>query len=343
MPGGRRGIKVKLMMLDPVVIAVVVFAFVFGFVVQRGSICGVLAARQIVETGGTSRVRAFITASLWAFAVVIPLAWIAPDSFALTPSYGGAGVALAGGALYGLGTIVNGACVFGTASRALSGNLSFAAALPGIAGGAVLAGMMQLSRLHGAASPSPLLRPSPIAWALLLVVMVLAAATLAGILRSHHRARIRFAQVLRAARWRTSLAMLLIGVIGGVLFAGGGAWSYPSLMRQTGNAAAGLPASFPLVTLLGPLALVAGGLVSVRLGGRFVMRRLSLEQIARSGTGGVIMGIASSLVPGGNDVLLLAGLPSLGMHAALAYAAMLAMQLGLLWSSRQWRLARRER
>jgi hypothetical protein len=335
--GEGRGSKLVGMILDPAVITVVVLAFAFGFVTQRGSVCGVLAARQIVETGGTSRLKAFITASLWAAAVAVPLAWIAPDRFVLAPSYPAAGLALIGGALYGVGTIINGACVFGTASRALSGNMAFAAALPGIAGGTVLAGTLQLSQLQGMSSPSPMLRPSPIAWALLAVVLALAAVTLISIVRNHVRAGLGFARVLRAARWRTSLAMLMLGVIGGVLFAGGGAWSYPSLMRQIGNAVAGRPASFPLVTVLGPLALVAGGSVSVGLGGRFAMRRLEFVQIFRSGVGGTIMGIAASLVPGGNDVMLLAGLPSLGLHAALAYPTMLATQLGLLWSVRQWR------
>lgn len=336
----RDGVTLCAMTSGPALILLALLAFAFGFVAQRGSVCGVLAARQMVETGGTSRVRAFITASLWAFAVAVPLAWLAPDRFKLAPSYGSIGLALAGGALYGLGTVVNGACVFGTASRAFSGNLSFAAALPGIAGGAVLAGAMQLASLQGAPTPSPLLQPSPLTWALLIIVSLLAAASLAGIVRSHARAGLGLGQVLRAARWRTSLAMLLIGVIGGVLFAGGGQWSYPSLMRQMGNAVAGRPASFPLVTVIGPLALVAGGIVSVRLGGRFAMRRVSLVQLLRSGLGGVIMGSAASLVPGGNDVMLLAGLPSLGLHAALAYPAMMATQVGLLWGARQWRLSR---
>ncbi len=330
-------------MFDIRVMTVVLLAFAFGFVAQRGGVCGVLAARQIVETGGVSRLKAFIVASLWAFAVAVPLAWFFPSHFALSPSHGVIGLALAAGAFYGAGTIVNGACVFGTVSRAMSGNLSFVAALPGIATGAVLAGVLQLAHLQDAPKPSPLITPTPVAWIGLAVVLALCVATLAGVVISHRRSGVGVAQLMRAGRWRTSLAMLLIGVIGSALFMTASGWSYPSLMRQLGNAAVGRPADFPLVTVLGPFALFAGGIVSAWLGGRFVLARLSPKQITRSCLGGAMMGSAASLVPGGNDAMLLSGLPSLGLHALLAYPAMLATQLAMLWAVRQWRRSRNAR
>ena len=130
-------------------------AFVVGFASQRGSVCGVLAARQIVETGRASRLVAFLTASLWALVVVVPMVWLLPDRFKLIPSYVGAAAALLGGALYGAGTVVNGACVFGTASRALSGNLSFFAALPGIAVGAGLGASLGIPPLRARNTKRP--------------------------------------------------------------------------------------------------------------------------------------------------------------------------------------------
>jgi hypothetical protein len=38
--------------------------------------------------------------------------------------------------------------------------------------------------------------------------------------------------------------------------------------------------------------------------------------------------------------MLLADLPSLGLHAAVAYPAMLATQIGLLYGVRTWRFRR---
>lgn len=40
--------------------------------------------------------------------------------------------------------------------------------------------------------------------------------------------------------------------------------------------------------------------------------------------GGTIMGIAATMVPGGNDVLILHALPALSPHAPVAYAALVA-------------------
>ena len=47
----------------------------------------------------------------------------------LSPSFEASAAAVLGGALYGLGTFINGGCVFGTVARIASGNLSFTRAL----------------------------------------------------------------------------------------------------------------------------------------------------------------------------------------------------------------------
>src|SRR4029079_10731501 len=76
-------------------------AFDVGFATQRGSVCGLLAARQIVETGRATRLLAFVTASLWALVIVVPLSWVTRGSFVLSPSYDAAGIAVIGGGPYG--------------------------------------------------------------------------------------------------------------------------------------------------------------------------------------------------------------------------------------------------
>ena len=55
------------------IVPIVLLAFGVGFATQRGSICGLLAARQFAETGRTSRLAAFVTASLWALVLTVPL------------------------------------------------------------------------------------------------------------------------------------------------------------------------------------------------------------------------------------------------------------------------------
>ena len=311
------------------ILMISLLAFGVGFATQRGSVCGLLAARQIVETGRATRLLAFVTASLWALVIVVPLSWVARGSFVLSPSYDAAAVAVIGGALYGLGTSLNGACMFGTLSRIASGNLSFIAALPGIALGARV-GTTIASPYLAFTLRSPLREPSLGGFALLLLAAGLVGLTAAGILRTHRRAGLHVGQVLRAARWRTSVAMTIIGVLGGLLFATGAPWSYSTLLRLGEHQEA-------TATIVGPLGALAGALAAAALGGRFALRAPSGVQLGRSLIGGGIMGFAIILVPGGNATLLLSALPSLARHGALAYLSMLSVQVLLAMVAKQWK------
>jgi uncharacterized protein len=322
----------------PPLVLVALLAFGVGFATQRGSVCGILAARQIVETKKATRFIAFVMASLWALVVVVPLAWLTRAQPILSPSYEGALIAILGGALYGLGTVINGACVFGTVARTFSGSLAFLAALPGIAFGAGLGTTLGLPLLRSARVASPLSEPSLGGLALLIVAAALVLTGLLGMVRGHRRAGLGLGPVLRASRWRTSFAMMIIGVLGGLLFATSGPWSYPSLMRQLGHLALGHDARFAATTIVGPLALMAGAAVAAAAGGRFALRPIAARQIARSLFGGTAMGLAATLVPGGNDVLLLSALPSLALHGALAYSGMLAVQIVSLGAARRWKI-----
>jgi hypothetical protein len=313
------------------ILMISLLAFGVGFATQRGSVCGLLAARQIVETGRATRLLAFVTASLWALVIVVPLSWVTRGSFVLSPSYDAAAVAVIGGALYGLGTSLNGACMFGTLSRIASGNLSFIAALPGIALGARVA--TTIASPSAFTLTSPLREPSLGGFALLLLAAGLVGLTAAGIIRTHRRAGLHVGQVLRAARWRTSVAMTIIGVLGGLLFATGAPWSYSTLLRLGEHQEATLATA----TIVGPLGALAGALAAAALGGRFALRAPSGVQLGRSLIGGGIMGFAIILVPGGNATLLLSALPSLARHGALAYLSMLSVQVLLAMVAKQWK------
>jgi len=313
-------------------VSISLLAFGVGLATQRGSVCGLLAARQIVETGRATRLLAFVTASLWALVIVVPLSWVTRGSFVLSPSYDAAAVAVIGGALYGLGTSLNGACMFGTLSRIASGNLSFIAALPGIALGARV-GTTIASPYLAFTLRSPLREPSLGGFALLLLAAGLVGLTAAGIIRTHRRAGLQVGQVLRAARWRTSVAMTIIGVLGGLLFATGAPWSYSTLLRLEEHQEATLATA----TIVAPLGALAGALAAAALGGRFALRAPSGVQLGRSLIGGGIMGFAIILVPGGNATLLLSALPSLARHGALAYLSMLSVQVLLAMVAKQWK------
>jgi len=277
------------------VLIIALLAFGVGFATQRGSICSILAARQIAETGRATPLVAFITATLWALVIVVPLSWFSKGSIFLSPSYDISVAAFLGGALYGLGTFINGGCMFGTVGRIASGNLSFLTALPGIALGAGLGAAVALPHLAFVQADSPLREPGFGGFAVLMVA--------AG-----------FVGLAGAGIARTAVAMMIIGILGGLLFATGSPWSYPTLLRQVGNLTLGQKAMFAPTTIIGPLAVLAGAITASALGGRFVLRAASGAQLGRSLVGGATMGFATILVPGGNDTLLLSALPSLAAH-----------------------------
>jgi uncharacterized membrane protein YedE/YeeE len=319
------------------VLLIASLAFGVGFATQRGSICSILAARQIAETGKATRLVAFVTAMLWVMVMVVPLSWYNKDAFFLSPSYDISVAAVLGGALYGLGTFINGGCLFGTVARIASGNLSFLTVLPGIAFGAGVGAAVAFPHLASVQADSPLRESSFGGFAVLMVAASFVALAVVSIARTHQRAGVTLGQVLRASRWRSAVAMMIIGILGGLLFATGAPWSYPMLLRQVGLLTWGHETTFAPTTIVGPLALLAGAITAAALGGRFVLRTVNRVQLGRSLAGGATMGFATILVPGGNDTLLLSALPSLAMHGALAYVTMLTVQISLSLAAKRWK------
>jgi hypothetical protein len=81
------------------------------------------------------------------------------------------------------------------------------------------------------------------------------------------------------------------------------------------------------------VAVLAGMLISTLQRGTFRFEFWPQPIWLRSLTGGMLMGFGVALTPGGNDALVLYGIPTLSPHALPAYLAMavgIAIALGLL-------------
>ena len=318
---------------------VLLMAAAIGFATQRGNVCSVLAARQIAELRETSRLRSFVLASLWSLTVVTALAW-ATGWVAPARSFPLDGLTLLGAVGYGVGTMLNGACVFGTAARILSGNLSFLATLAGLVGGGAAGAILHLRGLRAPIDASPLAEPTLAGAALITAAALVCVIASWQFWTAERESGTGAAPVLGAARWPTALALPVIGILGGLLLASNQPWNYPVLMRNLGGMAAGVPLDISAITVLGPLAFALGGITSARLGGRAAWLRPELPQVLRSLAGGTLMGVSGFLIPGGNDALLLSGLPSLSAHALAAYIVILTLQIGLALAQKRWAAAR---
>jgi len=202
-------------------------ALVAGFAAQRGSICAVAAVKALVVDRKPSRYRAFVECAAWSLAVLATarLLGVAPGS---TPSAFPAGATAAvGGALFGVGAAVNGACTFGTVARLGRGDFSYAAMPVGF-----IAGVIMIARLADA--PAPLMdAPDPTQSSLAAMLIVFFVGyqffRISDVVTGPRDA---FSK-LTAKEWPPSLAMGVIGVVSGLLMVFFSPWPYSKLLSKS--------------------------------------------------------------------------------------------------------------
>ena len=126
-----------------------------------------------------------------------------------------------------------------------------------------------------------------------------------------------------AQRYRLSTAALLLGASNALLYALHGNWAYTAtLARGVQHATDGGARPEPIAWLLF-LFLVAGMVFSAWQRKSFRLQWRPTMDWSRHPAGGALMGFGAAMVPGGNDALLLHGIPTLSPHAVPAYLAML--------------------
>ena len=96
----------------------------------------------------------FIAGAAIAMALVMPLVWAHPETFKAASSFTLTWAPVVGGAFYGLGALVNGACALGTLVRISEGRIAFLATFPGICLGGYLAIRFNLASFRGEPVPA---------------------------------------------------------------------------------------------------------------------------------------------------------------------------------------------
>ncbi len=291
-----------------------------GFAIQQGGTCMVAAVNHLVTKGSPSKLTALGECSLWASALGLGAAALG-FGFAASPAYPLAAATVLGGLLLGLGAWLNDACVFGSIARIGGRDWHYLLTPPGYFLGSVLhaqlVGGYLVAEMH-----APAFGLAPLFVMLALVSLLIS-----------WRALRRGGGSL-AALWDYRHATIAIGLAFVVLAVLAGPWTYTEAL---GRAAHGIG---PLHWSEGVLfaALLGGAILGGRSGNSAV--RLAPRRALLCLTGGALMGFGGSLVPGGNDNLILVGLPGLQPHAWVAIAAMvLSIAAGL----QAGKLARRMR
>lgn len=297
-------------------------AFWFGYSANQSGTCLVVAAHELHLRRPPRMFVGFLAASAAAALVAIPLVWSGALGGALVASTDVHVILLIGASAFGLGALINDTCLLGSLARLGDGEIRLLALLPGLALGMIAVDFAMPD--YGAAWPSILSEPnfpSLFAVAGFVIAMVLS---------------VGFVSMKRFStsrpRWSFGASMIGVGVTGGALYALSPAWSFSSLIQH------GLPLKMSPtgeVALMAALASITGAIVASFRQGNLRLRWPSAQGIARSLAGGALMGIGIALVPGGNDALILAAMPSLSPGGIAAYLMMTAtIVLGLAVHSR---------
>lgn len=315
------------MILEALDTGLILCALLMGFLVPRSTTCAVAAVLEVLDHGRAWRFGGFALASLSAMVVLWPIAWFTALPIHFAPSITPSALIILGGLLFGAGAALNGACVFGTLTKIVSGDTSYMFVLPGLWLGALLLGFMDLSVQPNIIANPELSTPSlgpALLWGLALGLLILL-----GWLFIHKGKAIKVG------------SMATIGVIGGLLYTIHPAWNYSVAIHDFAQAIVSAPqhmADGLLPWLVGAASL--GGLTSTLAAGTFKLKLPSLRGSAGAMLGGFLMAFGLVMIPGGNDGLILFLLPSLIGSGALAYVA---MNVGIFGTLLLGRLMRRQK
>ncbi len=301
-------------------------AFLAGFALQRGNICAVAAVREGVEEGDWRRFAALLECAAWALLGLLLAAafgWMPLREWPAQPSLV---LAMLGGVLFGAGALVNGACAMGTIGRLGAGELALLAMPAGFMLGAV--GAAELGARAGRATTAAFAGPAFSLLLAALCVFVLFRAWTA--LRAAPSAMALKAAIV-APRWPPALAMAVIAIANVALLLLIFSWPYTTLLVDLARGSA-MDVALRLALAV---VLVLGAGAGSATAGRFSWRAPDLRAVTSCFGGGVLMGLGGALIPGGNDALVLIGLPLLQPSALAAYAAMTAAIALGFWLRRQ--------
>lgn len=307
----------------PVLIASCVLAFILGFAVHRASVCTVRAVAEITHSGTGYMLASIAKSAMWVFAITIPVFLLMPQTVASAGGWQLTFSALLGGLLFGAGAGLNGACAYATMARMIDGEVGMLITVGGFVIGILLFILLIGSHLVTRPQPAPTLAPqmlwvAPIAGACLL---------LWGIYEFTRLWRSRppgasLRDLILARQYRLSTAALLIGLASGTIFLIFGSVGYTTTLQQVieGHFGTRPPPAYGRWIVL--LAVIAGMLTSTLQRGSFRVDWRPRWSWLRNISGGILMGLGTALLPGGNDALILYGIPSLSPHALPAYVAL---------------------
>jgi uncharacterized protein len=293
-------------------ILAVACAFFMGYSINEGSTCAVSAAQELVDQRRATMLTGFAVAIGAAGLICLPVAWIFGSDVHLASDTPVSLALIAGAILLGIGAVINDACLLGTLARIGHGEVRFFALPVGLTAGFFIADRQSWAKA-GDAIPNALAQPGPVGF--------LVVAGFAVIVIAAYR---RLGQGLMPPSlrdWPLRRAMLVLGVCGALLFTLTPGWTYADAVRRAVAPGEQMTAiGFGVV--IAALAALAGALASGIRARSFHFQKPTVRTLLRSLIGGTVMAFGGTLIPGGNDSLLLSSVPSATVSGLTAYAIM---------------------
>jgi uncharacterized protein len=305
-------------------IAACLCAVVLGFVAHRANICTVRAVAELLSARTAYMLASTGKAILWAGLLIVPLVWLAPSAIAGISGWELTSTALIGGFLFGLGSSLNGGCAFSTMTRMMDGEVRMALSIAGFAIG--IFAFISLADARWLAHPKPahamIGSLAPFALIAVLLLVGFAAYELPRLWRNRPK-HVPLHRLALAPQYELSAAAIVIAIASAGIFLLVGAPGYTITLQNFVQSTVGtsmLPSPLQGAMML---ALLAGMLVSALQRRSFRLDWRPQPSWLRNVLAGALMGLGTGMLPGGNDALLLSGLPSFSPHAPLSYVTLL--------------------
>lgn len=301
-----------------------VLAAVLGFAAHRASVCTVRAVAELTHSRTGYMLASIGKSAMWVFAITIPVFFLMPQSLVGVGGWQLTLSAVLGGFLFGVGSGVNGACAYATMARMVDGEVGMLLTVGGfVLGVLAFVGLVGLD-LVGRPVAAPALVPAAmVVLPYVGVILLLWAIYETARLWRSRPAGATLRSLVLAPQYRLSTAALLIGLAAGAIFLMFGSPGYTTTVQQMIEASIGSRPWPPSGRWIVLGAVLFGMLVSTLQRQSFRIDGRPRWSWLRNICGGVLMGFGTALLPGGNDALVLYGIPSLSPHAWPAYGALI--------------------
>jgi hypothetical protein len=297
-------------------------------VADRTNLCSVSAVEEVVTRRRGAVLLSFARVVIWVVGISLALEYVwgvSPQNFKYyQPGFS----SLAGGLLFGAGAVLNGGCSLRMLTRLGRGDGRMMLTILGLPIGAVLARFVFrfLPEVQPVGAKSGLVEATMYREWLFWMLAFWMLWEFAFLARRFRLTGLRERMLSREYDKRSSAALL--GIANGILLAFVGTWMFTVTLIQSVTNLVYRDSSLytPISSLLWLLlvAYLVGIAVSAFQARHLILQADLSPDWLKNLAGGVLMGAGASLVPGGNDILLLSGIPGLSAHGLPAYLSMLS-------------------